>query len=350
LKAEFISPFASSHVLTKAGDYLQLTRPRLALLVLVTVAAGWCLAAGAESQAPTLVHTLIAIALLFAGASALNQLLERESDALMARTADRPLPAGKLQPWEVSVIGCILSLAGLVELLAMRQPLAAALGAFALVSYVFIYTPLKSRTTLNTVIGAIPGAVPPLIGWAAARGRLDAGAFTIYLILFLWQIPHFLAIAWIYREQYARAGLLMLPVVDSNGKQTGRQMLRFTLLLVIVSLLPFVLGRGNWLSALAILVLAAAFLYRVIAFTRAATTQHARQIFRASLLYLPLLIAILILDAKLPRRGQSLWEIGAMASTTESTSKLTAFGLPTSYAYPTTCSSSDHRRTPDLED
>jgi protoheme IX farnesyltransferase len=310
LKAEFTSPFASSFVLTKVGDYLQLTRPRLALLVLVTVAAGWCLAAGAESQASTLVHTLIAIALLFAGASALNQLLERESDALMQRTANRPLPAGKLQSWEVLVIGCGFSLAGLVELLAVRQPLAAALGVFALVSYVFIYTPLKSRTTLNTVIGAIPGAVPPLIGWAAARGRLDAGAFTIFLILFLWQIPHFLAIAWIYREQYGRAGLRMLPVIDTDGKQTGRQMLRYTLLLILTSLLPFAMDRIHWISALAILVLGTVFLSTVIAFTRVPTVQQARQVFRASLMLLPALLLVFLLDAKLRDSGEDLWKFG----------------------------------------
>ena len=193
----------------------------------------------------------------------------------MARTADRPLPAERLQPWEVLVIGCSLSFAGLVELLLVGQPLAAALGVFALVSYVFVYTPLKSRTTLNTVIGAIPGAVPPMIGWAAARGRLDVGAFILFLILFLWQLPHFLAIAWIYREEYARAGLHMLPVVDSDGKRTCRQMLRFTVLLILVSLWPFVTGQPHWISALAILILGSAFLSLVVTFAQAQTTWHA---------------------------------------------------------------------------
>ena len=211
-----------SLALARAGDYLQLARPRLALLVLVTVSAGWLLAAGAEPDVGALVHALIGTTLLFAGASALNQLLERDSDALMPRTANRPLPAGRLQPWEVLVLGCALCGGGLVELLAARQPLAAGLGTLALVSYVFVYTPLKKRTTLNTLIGAVPGAVPPLIGWAAARGRLDTGALALFLIVFLWQVPHFLAIAWIYRDDYRRAGFRMLTTIRyPSGDQSA---------------------------------------------------------------------------------------------------------------------------------
>jgi heme o synthase len=266
------------------------------------------LAGGTASHSVVLAHTLSATCLLFAGASALNQLLERDRDALMARTADRPLPAERLQPWEVLVIGCRLSFAGLVELMLVGQPLAAALGVFALVSYVFVYTPLKSRTTLNTVIGAIPGAVPPMIGWAAARGSLDVGAFILFLILFLWQIPHFLAIAWIYSEQYARAGLRMLPVVDSDGKRTCRQMLRFTVLLILVSLWPYVTGQLHWISGLAILILGSVFLSFVVTFARAQTTGHARQIFRASLLYLPTIFVVFLLDTNIAGSDQGFWK------------------------------------------
>jgi heme o synthase len=350
LKTVIISPYTHSLVMTRAGDYFQLARPRLALLVLITVAAGWQLAAGIDSQPLALVHTLIATALLFAGASALNQLLERDSDALMPRTANRPLPAGKVEPWEVLVIGCSLSVGGLVELLTVSQYIAAALGAFAVVSYVFVYTPLKNRTTLNTVIGAISGAVPPLMGWAAARGRLDAEALTLFLILFLWQVPHFLAIAWVYRDQYTRAGLLMLPVVDSDGKQTGRQMLRFSLLLIVASLFPFVIGQVGWISALVILLLGTFFLRHALAFTRAPTTVQARRVFLASLLYLPALLLVLVLDTKLPRSGPGFLKLSPTATLSDSTSDLTALELRALDASHNICASSEHVPTQDPED
>src|SRR5262245_13877048 len=189
--------------LSRVASYTQLIRPRMGLLVVATVAVGGVLAAGGNPDWNALTQTSIATALLFAGASSLNQLIERRSDALMARTADRPLPAGLLQPLEALILGCVLAACGFAALLAAHQPLAAALGAFTLVLYVLVYTPLKRRTPLNTLIGAIPGAVPPLMGWACVRGRLDGGAVVLFLILFLWQIPHFLAIAWIYRDEYA---------------------------------------------------------------------------------------------------------------------------------------------------
>jgi protoheme IX farnesyltransferase len=197
----------------------------------------------------------------------------------------------------VLVLGCTLSAAGLADLVAAGQPLGAALGIFALVSYVLIYTPLKKRTTLNTLIGAIPGAVPPLIGWAAARGRLDSGALALFLIVFLWQMPHFLAIAWIYRDEYRAAGLQMPPVSDPDGVQTGRQMIRYTLVLVVASLVPCALGLGSWLSAFGAIVLGGFFLYAAVAFTRIPTTHQARQVFRASLVYLPSLFLLFVLDA-----------------------------------------------------
>jgi protoheme IX farnesyltransferase len=281
---------------TRVADYLQLVRPRLALLVLVTAAAGAFLAAGGEPGWPPLIHASVGTALLFAGASALNQLLERHRDAAMARTADRPLSAGRLQPVEVLALGCTLSAAGLLYLLALCPPLAAGLGAFALVSYLFIYTPLKERTPLSTLVGAVPGAVPPLIGWAAARGSLDMGALALFLIVFLWQVPHFLAIAWIYRDQYARAGFRVLSVLDRRGARTGQQMIRYTLVLIPASLLPGVLGIGGWLSAIGALVLGALFLDSAIAFARTRTTRQARQVLRMSLVFLPALFLLLVLD------------------------------------------------------
>jgi protoheme IX farnesyltransferase len=290
---------APSLVLTKFGDYLQLARPRLALLVLTSVGAGWLCAAGAEPNWSSLVRTLIDTVLLFGGASALNQLLERRSDALMPRTANRSLAAGKLQAWEVLVLGCTLSAGGLVDLLAARKLLAAGLGAFALVSYLLVYTPLKRRTTLNTLIGAIPGAVPPLMGWAAARGRLDTGALALFLIVFLWQVPHFLAIAWIYRDEYARAGLRVLPAFDPDGIRTGREMIRYILVLMLASQMPFALGKVGWIAGLGALVLGMLFLYRALVFADTPTAQQARQVFRTSLLFLPALFLLFVMDAPL---------------------------------------------------
>src|SRR5262245_16163749 len=183
--------------LTRVASYTQLVRRPMRLLVVPPAVVGGVLAADGNPDWNALAQTSIATALLFAGASSLNQLIERHSDALMARTADRPLPAGLLQPWEALVLGCALAGCGIAAVLAAYQPLAAALGAITLVLYVLVYTPLKRRTPLNTLFGAIPGAVPPLMGWACVRGRVDGGAVMLFLIVLLWQIPHFLAIAWI---------------------------------------------------------------------------------------------------------------------------------------------------------
>jgi protoheme IX farnesyltransferase len=299
MKVDVTLPLTSSMAQTRVADYLQLARPRLAFLALVTVIVGWLLAVGGEPDWGELVHALVGTALLFAGASALNQLLERHSDALMPRTENRPLPAGRLQPLEVLILGSVLSIGGLVYLLVVHQPLTAGLGAFALVSYVMIYTPLKRLTPLSTLIGAIPGAVPPLMGWAAARGRLDSEALALFLIVFLWQVPHFLAIAWIYRDQYARAGIRVLPVIDPQGVQTSKQMIRYTLVLILASLLPFVLGLCGWISALSALVLGGVFLHRAVLFARTPTAHQARQVFQASLLFLPALLLLFVLDATL---------------------------------------------------
>jgi protoheme IX farnesyltransferase len=299
MKADVICPRAQSPALARTVDYLQLARPRLGLLVLFTVGAGWLLAANNGADCVRLIHALIGTTLLFAGASALNQWLERDSDALMQRTSNRPLPAARLQSSEVLVFGCTLSAAGLADLVAARQLIGAELGVFALISYVLVYTPLKRRTTLNTLIGAIAGAVPPLIGWAAARGQLNAGALALFLIAFLWQVPHFLAIAWIYRDEYRAAGLRMLPISDPDGVQTGRQMIRYTLVLIVASIVPCALGLGSWLSAAGAVVLGGIFLYTALVFTRNPTKHQARQVFRASLVFLPTLFLVFVLDSLL---------------------------------------------------
>jgi heme o synthase len=292
-------PYARSLALDHVADYVQLMRPRLAMLVVATAAAGWLLAAGSAQDWNSLTHTLIATALLFAGASGLNQLLERDTDALMPRTANRPLPAARLQPREVLILGCGLAFAGLAELLAVGQPMAAGLGAFALVSYVFVYTPLKRRTPLNTLIGAISGAIPPMMGWAAVRGRLDMEAAALFLIVFLWQVPHFLAIAWVYRDEYARAGLRMFPLFDPGGVRTGRQMVWYTAVLIPASLMPISMDLAGWVTAVGVLIVGVVFLYTTIAFARDRTTDHARQVFRASVLFLAVLLLLFVLDATL---------------------------------------------------
>jgi protoheme IX farnesyltransferase len=299
---DFTRPYTRSLALDHVADYLQLMRPRLALMVLATAAVGWLLAAGDASDWTALGHSLLAIGMLFAGASALNQLLERDTDALMPRTANRPLPAGRLQPLEVLILGCGLSAGGVGYLLASGQPLAAGLGAFALLSYVFVYTPLKTRTPLNTLIGAIPGALPPLMGWATARGELDSGALALFLIVLLWQIPHFLAIAWIYHDQYARAGLRMFPLFDPGGVRTGRQMVWYTLVLIPTSLLPFAMGISGWIFAFGAAILGLAFLRAGLAYSRNPSTPHARQVLRTSLVYLGGLLLLFALDAMV-RRG-----------------------------------------------
>jgi heme o synthase len=301
MKTDVAVRYPPAVTLRRAATYLELVRPRLGLLVLATVAVGWLLAGGTQDWTP-LVSALVATALMFGGASALNQWMERESDALMPRTANRPLPAGALQPWEALALGSGLSAGGVIYLLAAEQPVSAALGMFALVSYVFVYTPLKRRTPLNTLIGAVPGAVPPLIGWAAARNGLDDGAVALFLIVLLWQIPHFLAIAWIYRDEYASAGLRMFPLFDPGGVRTGRQMVWYTLALIPTSLLPFVIGTSGRIAAFGAVILGAAFLCAALTFARNRTTPNARLVFRMSLVYLSGLFLLFVLDA-LANRG-----------------------------------------------
>jgi protoheme IX farnesyltransferase len=246
---------------------------------------------------PVLLHTLLGTALVAAGASALNQLLERRSDALMRRTENRPLPAGRLHPTEVLVFGFALGLSGVCYLaLTVQRPWAALIAAITFISYVWIYTPLKRRTPLNTLVGAVPGALPPLIGWAAVRGSLDPEALALFFIIFLWQVPHFLAIAWIYRDDYARAHQRMLPVVDPDGTRTGRQMLTYCMALIPTSLAPVAFGGSGLIYLGGALFLGLFFLACALRFTRERSVAQARRVLRGSLVYLPALFALLVLD------------------------------------------------------
>jgi protoheme IX farnesyltransferase len=308
MKTAITCPESIPFARTRVADYVELAKPRVALLVLFTVAAGSWLAARGTPDLIILLHTLCGTALVVAGASALNQLLERHSDALMSRTENRPLPAGRLQSLEVFWFGVLLGVAGVAYLLlTLRQPVAAMVAALAYVSYVFLYTPLKRITTLNTLVGAVPGALPPVIGWAAMTGSVSREVAALFLILFLWQVPHFLAIAWIYRQEYARAGLRMLPVLDGQGAVTSRQMVGYCLTLIPVSLLPALWGLAGPLYVVSAVLLGLGFLFATIGFWRSRSVPRARRVLRASLIYLPALLALLIVDAQAARWFFSWW-------------------------------------------
>ena len=274
-------------------DLLELTKPRLTFFVLVVVLLSAWLAGGGVL---VMLHAVMGAALVAAGASALNMFVERAPDGRMARTWNRPLPSGRLRPGEVLAFGIATGVLGTLQLALAATPLAAGLAALTLLSYVFLYTPLKRVTTLNTHIGAIPGALPALIGWAAVRGSLGPEAWALFSIVYLWQVPHFLSIAWIYRADYARGGFQMLPVVDPTGATTGRQATLGVLALLPVSLLPSLWGFAGAAYAAGAVVLGLFFLYRAVVFMLLRSNGNARLLMRASLLYLPLLLALLFLD------------------------------------------------------
>jgi protoheme IX farnesyltransferase len=276
--------------------FADLVKARLTTLVLLTTLVGFYLGARGAMNVALMINTLVATALLASGASALNQLLEREYDAKMNRTQDRPLPSGRLQPTTVAIFGGVCSVAGLVYLALAVNLLTSVIGAVTLVSYLFIYTPLKRVTWLNTVIGAVPGALPPLMGWTAARGELSGEGWALFAILFFWQLPHFFAIAWIYRDEYARAGFKMLPGIDPDGSRTAQQSLSNTLALLAVSLCPFVFKMAGTTYLAGALVLSAGFLWCAIRFSRQLTLARARQLFFASIIYLPLLLVLMVWD------------------------------------------------------
>jgi protoheme IX farnesyltransferase len=279
-----------------AAVLADLVKARLTALVLLTTLVGFYLGWRGPMDYALMMHTLLGTALVAGGAAALNQFLEREHDARMRRTAGRPLPSGRLQPVTVMLFGGACSVVGLVYLALLVNLLTSVIGAVTLVSYLFIYTPLKRVTWLNTVVGAVPGGLPPLMGWAAARGELGGGGWALFAILAFWQLPHFYAIAWLYRDEYARAGYRMLPAVDPDGQRTARQAVSHTLALWSASLLPFLFQLAGPVYLAGALLLGAGFLVCAIRFARQLTLTCARQLFFASILYLPLLLAALVLD------------------------------------------------------
>ena len=273
-----------------------LVKARLTFLVLLTMLVGFYVGARGAMDYLLMLRTLLGTALVACGAAALNQYWEREHDARMRRTADRPLPSGRLQPEAVLLFGGACSIFGLVYLAGAVNLLTGLLGAITLASYVFVYTPLKRVTWLNTAVGAIPGALPPLMGWTAARNELAGEGWALFAIVFFWQIPHFLAIAWLYREEYEKAGFVMLPSLDPDGCRTGRQTVSHSFGLLTVSLTPFLFHLAGPVYLAGALVAGVAFLACALQFSRRLTRRSARQLFFASILYLPLLMGLMVLD------------------------------------------------------
>ena len=285
---------------TKLGAYIALTKPEVSLLVLMTTGAGFYM--GAHGPMPWLhmLHVIFGTMMIAAGTAALNHYIERESDRFMRRTASRPLPTGQLTPAEALRFGLVLALAGAVDLYYSAGSIACLLGVFTSLSYLLAYTPLKKRTVWATFIGAIPGAIPPMIGWTAATGELGTGAWLLFAILFLWQFPHFHAISWMYREDYARAGILMLPVVDKDGTRTFRQIVLYAASLVAVSLLPAIMGFAGMLYFFGALVTCTGLVQVCLWAASAKTNTRAKWLMHATVLHIPILLGLLMYD-KLPR-------------------------------------------------
>jgi len=284
---------------SRANAYIALTKPDVSFLVLMTTAAGYYMGARGPVNWLHMSHVIFGTLLIAGGTAALNHYVERESDRYMRRTASRPLPSGVLQPGRALVFGVALAIAGAVDLYLAAGALASGLGVVTCLSYLLAYTPLKKRTVWATFVGAFPGAVPPMIGWVAATGSLDRGAWLLFAILFLWQFPHFYAISWMYREDYARAGILMLPVVDREGTRTFRQIILYAAALVGVSLLPAVLGLAGIVYFFGALVVCTALLQVCLWAASNKTNARAKWLMHATVLHIPLLLGLMAYD-KLP--------------------------------------------------
>ncbi|RMD89081.1 MAG: protoheme IX farnesyltransferase [Calditrichaeota bacterium] len=280
----------------KLKQYYELTKPGVTFLVVISTFAGFYLGTEQELNIWLLVHTLLGTFLVAGGTNALNQLIEREQDACMKRTRLRPLPSGKIKPVEAQIFSWVISIFGIFYLTFMVRPLVGGLAALTLLLYIYVYTPLKQKTTLSTFIGSVPGALPPVGGWVAAHGSIEIAAWVLFGILFFWQIPHFLAIAWLYQNDYARGGFKVLPLVDKEGTITSRHILINCMALLIVSLMPTMLGVTGFIYFLGALLLGLGFLYTGIILAKQKTYVRARQLLLASIFYLPLLLIFMTLD------------------------------------------------------
>jgi heme o synthase len=276
------------------SDLAELVKARLTLLVLLTTAVGFYLAARNPIDYRALFHVVFGTAAAAAGAAALNQWCERRLDALMHRTRTRPVPAGRMRPMDALVLGGALSIFGVSYLVVRCNALSAILAAITIIIYIFGYTPLKRVSTFNTAVGAVPGALPPMIGWAAARGTIEAGAWSLFAIVFLWQLPHFFAIAWMYRDDYARAGFRMISSDDRSGERSASQSVFFSILLLVVAGLPACLEVTTPVYLPIELALGGLFIAVAMRFLRTRTPVDARRLFLVSIIYLPLLLTALV--------------------------------------------------------
>ena len=291
---KILSSFALRHP-GRISDYLMLMKPELTLLSVSTAVCSAYIALQGSGHYLFLVHTLIGTLLVGGAAGALNQYIERRYDALMKRTEQRPLPAGRIQSSRAVLFGIVLGLAGVSYLAVLTNWVAASLSVITLVSYLVIYTPLKRKTPFATNIGGIPGALPPLIGWSVVQGRLPIEAWSLFFILFFWQMPHFLALAWMYRNDYARASYRLLTVLDTTGAATSRQILVYSIALIPASLMPMVVGLTGMLYLLCMTILSIGFLTVSIHFCRVRTNAAARRLFYSSLFFLPLLFFFMMI-------------------------------------------------------
>jgi protoheme IX farnesyltransferase len=277
----------------KAAAYVELTKPRIAFMLVLTAAAGFYLGSKAFDGI-LFFHSMFGIALLAFGVATLNQFVERETDKLMERTENRPLPTQKVSKAEALIFGLLLTAAAEVYLLAFVNGLTALLGLVVIVGYVFMYTPLKRVTSASTAIGAIPGAMPPLMGWTSSANEISLPGLVLFAMLFLWQFPHFLAIAWMYREQYAKAGIKMLPVVEPTGRLTAQQIVVFAVMLLPISLAPFFVGLANWMYLPGAVILSSWFLLESIKTAKLKTDKSARRLLLVSVIYLPLIYGLMV--------------------------------------------------------
>ncbi len=280
----------------RVAAYVELTKPRIAFMLVLTSAAGFYIGTKGSFDLPLFVNSMIGILLLAFGVATLNQYIERDTDALMDRTAKRPIPTLRITPNEALIFGILQCAVSEIYLYFLVNPMTAILGLTVIVGYVFMYTPLKTRTSASTAIGAIPGAMPPLMGWTSAANEITIGAWALFALLFLWQFPHFLAIAWMYKDQYAKAGIKMLPVVEPDGRITARQIVLFTIMLVPISLAPFFLGFAGLIYLAGATILGIWFLFESVQTARAKTVERARRLLMVSVLYLPLIFGLLVAD------------------------------------------------------
>jgi protoheme IX farnesyltransferase len=285
---------------TRATDFVALAKPRLNFLVVVSAMAGYAMAGGNALDLVRVLCTLAGTALVASGASAFNQIIERDADALMHRTRLRPLPDNRLTSTEAMIFAAVLSVTGLLVLAVGVNVLSAVVAFATLATYAVVYTPMKRRTSFATVVGAVPGALPPVIGWVAAQNSITQGAWVLFGIVFLWQLPHFLAIAWIYRQDYARAGFPMLPVIEPDGRSTGRQAVAYAAAVLPVSLAPTLIGMAGTAYFAIALGLGVLFIWLTLRFARSRSMADARRLFFGSIVYLPLLWMAMIADRNPP--------------------------------------------------